>query len=68
LKASDRMREFTAETARRITGIRTPFGGISWSDLGPGESQTVRQYLVSLEDRRVLYNPMTLEVAEQVER
>ncbi len=58
----------TAETARRITGISTPFGGISWSDPGPGDGETVRRFLVFLEDRRVLYNAMDLEVISQVHR
>jgi hypothetical protein len=58
----------TAETARRITGISTPLGGISWGDPGPGDGETVRQFLVFLEDRRVLYNAMDLEVISQVHR
>ncbi len=58
----------TAETARRITGISTPLGGISWGDPGPGDGETVRRFLVFLEDRRVLYNAMDLEVVSQVHR
>jgi hypothetical protein len=58
----------TADTARRITGISSPFGGISWADPGPGDCETIRRFLVFLEDRRVLYNAMDLEVASQVDR
>lgn len=58
----------TAETARRITGISLPFGGLSWADPGPSDAEVVRQFLVFLEDRRALYNPMQLEVFGDVER
>jgi hypothetical protein len=58
----------TAATARRITGISTPFGGLQWSDPGPSERETVRGFVLFLEDRRVLYNPMNLEVRSQVDR
>ncbi len=57
----------TAEAARRITGISTPFGGIQWSDLGPSEREHVRRFILFLEDRRVLYNPAILEVRSQVD-
>jgi hypothetical protein len=56
----------TAATARRITGISTPFGGLQWTDPGPAELETVRGFLVFLEDRRVLFNPYDLEVPGQV--
>lgn len=58
----------SAEAARRITGISTPLGGLQWADPGPSEGEIVRRFLVALEDRRVLYNPMHLEVTSQVER
>lgn len=57
----------TARTARRITGISTPFGGLQWADPGPSDTEIVRRFLLFLEDRRVLYNPMHLEVTSQVE-
>jgi hypothetical protein len=60
--------KITAETARRITGISLPFGGLSWADPGPSDAEIVRQFLVFLEDRRALYNPMQLEVAGDVEQ
>lgn len=63
-----RRNRVTAETARRITGISLPFGGLSWADPGPSDAEVVRQFLVFLEDRRALYNPMQLEVAGDVER
>lgn len=58
----------TAETARRITGISVPFGGVSWADPGPSEADVVRRFLIFLEDRRVLYNPFQIEVEHEVER
>jgi|SRR5579862_5889991 len=64
LKKGERV---TAETARRITGISTPFGGIQWADPGPSEREHVRRFILFLEDRRVLYNPAFLEVRGQVE-
>jgi hypothetical protein len=57
----------TAETARRITGISVPFGGITWADPGPSDAQKVREFILFLEDRRVLYNAHDLEVVSQVE-
>ena len=57
----------TAETARRITGLSLPFGGVQWSDPGPSDRERVRGFLVELEDRRVLYNPDWLEVRHQVD-
>lgn len=62
-----RRRTVTAETARRITGISTPLGGLQWADPGPSEAEVVRRFLVFLEDRRVLYNAMQLEVPSQVD-
>ncbi len=64
LKKGERV---TAETARRITGIGTPFGGIQWADSGPSERDLVRRFILFLEDRRVLYNPAMLEVRSQVD-
>lgn len=58
----------TAATARRITGISIPFGGLQWADPGPSDAEIVRRFLLLLEDRRVLYNAMDLEVVSQVER
>ena len=53
--------KITAATTRRITGIATPFGGISWADPGPTDAEKVRKFIIFLEDRRVLYNAMYLE-------
>lgn len=57
----------TADTARRVTGISSPFGGLQWADPGPSDSEIVRQFVVFLEDRRVLYNAADLEEVSQVE-
>ena len=57
----------TGETARRITGVSSPVGGVQWADPGPSQRERVRRFLVALEDRRVLYNPMQLEVRSQVD-
>lgn len=62
-----RTEKVTADTARRITGISFPFGGLQWADPGPSDAKIIREFLVFLEDRRVLYNPHNLEVASQVE-
>jgi hypothetical protein len=57
----------TAKTARRITGISTPLGGLQWADPGPSDGEVVRGFIVFLEDRRVLYNAAQLEDTFQVE-
>lgn len=67
-KAIRKAGRVTAETARRITGISTPLGGIQWADPGPSERAHVRDFLLALEDRRALYNPMQIEVRGDVER
>ena len=58
----------TGDKARRVTGISSPFGGIQWADPGPSDRDTVRQFILFLEDRRALYNPMLLEIEDQVDR
>lgn len=63
-----RTEKVTAATARRITGISVPFGGITWADPGPSDAHIVREFILFLEDRRVLYNAYELEVVSQVER
>ena len=62
-----RAKRLTSESARRITGISGPFGGVQWADPGPSDRERVRGFLVELEDRRVLYNPDWLEVRDQVD-
>lgn len=66
-KLFKRSGKVTADTARRITGISTPLGGVQWADPGPSDAEIIRRFLIFLEDRRVLYNPMDLEVVSQVE-
>ena len=52
------------EVLSRITGFSVPVFGVSWNPPQP-EIATARRVLAFLEDRRVLYNPYHLEVAEQ---
>ena len=51
-----------SEIANRLTGISTPFGGVSWQ---PAEMEiaAARRVIAMLEDRRVLYAPEEMEVA-----
>jgi hypothetical protein len=56
----------TADTARKITGVSTPLGGVQWSDPGPSDGDIARRFIVFLEDRRVLYGAYVLEVPSQV--
>jgi hypothetical protein len=46
---------------RRITGISTPVGGISWEPRPsePDEQQLIRKLFSLLEDKRILYSPHT---------
>jgi hypothetical protein len=52
------------EVLTRITGFSVPVFGVSWNPPQP-EIAISRRVLAFLEDRRVLYNPYHLEVAEQ---
>lgn len=52
------------EVIGRITGFSVPVFGVSWNPPQP-EIGTARRVLTFLEDRRVLYNPYHLEVADQ---
>ncbi len=52
------------EVLSRITGFSVPVFGVSWTPTQP-EITKARQVLAFLEDRRVLYNPYHLEVADQ---
>lgn len=49
---------------RRLTGFSTPLFGISWAST-ESERDIVRRLVISLEDRRVLFNPLALEVEWQ---
>jgi len=52
------------EIASRLTGFSVPVFGVSWNPREP-EIAVARRVLAFLEDRRVLFNPYHLEVAEQ---
>lgn len=64
LKRSTRL---TGDTARRLTGISFPLGGVTWADPGPSQREKIRAFLLALEDRRALYNPTCLEVRGDVD-
>jgi Family of unknown function (DUF6650) len=55
------------EIANRLTGISTPLLGVSWqpTDL---EVSAARRVIAFLEDRRVLYAPEEMEMAEHCVR
>lgn len=52
-----------SEMGRRLTGVTSPFFGVSWN---PSEAEvtTARRVISFLEDRRVLYRPTEMEVPE----
>lgn len=52
------------EVVSRLTGFSVPVFGVSWNPPEP-EVTVARRVLAFLEDRRVLFNPYHLEVAEQ---
>jgi hypothetical protein len=52
------------EMAGRLTGFSVPVFGVSWQPREP-EIAVARRILAFLEDRRVLFNPYHLEVADQ---
>ena len=55
------------EILTRITGFSVPVFGVSWNPREP-EIDIARRVLTFLEDRRVLYNPYHIEVAEDCVR
>lgn len=52
------------ELASRLTGFSIPMFGVSWNPPEP-EIAVARRVLAFLEDRRALFNPYYLEVADQ---
>ncbi len=53
------------EMRQRITGFSLPIGGVQWNPPEP-ERKIVRELLIFLADRRVLFNDFTLEVEGEV--
>ena len=49
----------------RLTGISTPFVGVSWSPPAD-EKDIARKLFVFLSDRRALYNPYDIEIGPHV--
>jgi hypothetical protein len=54
-----------SDLARRISGLTTPILSKNWKR-SAADRNTVRAFLVFLEDRRVLFNPFPLEIEYQV--
>lgn len=54
------------DALRRITGVSTPVGGVSWSPT-PSERDALRKLVVFLEDRRALFDPYDVEATAMVE-
>src|SRR4051812_10791645 len=55
------------EILRHLTGFSVPIFGISWNPPEP-EVAVARRIIAFLENRRVLFNPYHLEVADQCAR
>lgn len=53
------------EMLNRITGISIPVFGVQWTP-ATSDRQAVRKFLVFLEDRRALFNPMPAEIEDHV--
>jgi hypothetical protein len=53
------------QLAKRLTGISTPIGGLTWEP-PVDERDMARKLLVFLEDRRVLYIPYDMEIGMYV--
>jgi hypothetical protein len=64
-KISGKLRLKAKEIARRLTGISTPIGGVSWSP-PPDERDKARRLLIYLSDRRALYQPYHMEIGPYV--
>lgn len=57
----------SSEVASRMTGFSTPIFGLSWTP-PTLDRDVARQVLAFLEDRRVLYSPYEVEVADEAIR
>ncbi|HZO98631.1 MAG TPA: DUF6650 family protein [Gaiellaceae bacterium] len=51
---------------RRVSGVTTPVGGVSWTP-SPSERDELRRLVVFLEDRRALFDPYNIEATVLVE-
>lgn len=49
---------------KQLTGVSTPFGGVSWETVPDLEKEVLSRLMPFLEDRRVLYNPTEVEIPE----
>jgi len=52
---------------KRLTGISTPVGGVSWNP-PDSDRDIVRRLIAFLEDRRALYNPYDIEMPIYVDQ
>jgi hypothetical protein len=50
---------------KRITGVSTPWFGISWNPPA-SDRDAIHKFLAFLEDRRALFNPLPAEVEDHV--
>ena len=53
-----------SDIANQLAGISTPIGGANWQP-GTPDVEVARRVLSFLEDRRVLYDPLEVEVPQQ---
>lgn len=64
---SARLRRRAARSLRRVSGVSTPVGGLSWAP-STSEREDLRKLAVFLEDRRALFNPYETEAEIFVEQ
>lgn len=48
----------------KITGVSTPFGGISW-EYNENEKSAIRKLFIFLESKRLLVDPISMEFPDQ---
>lgn len=65
MNALRRIARRIARPLRRVTGVSTPCGGVSWVP-SPSDRDELRKLVVFLEDRRALFDPFGVEVVGMV--
>lgn len=61
-----KIRRVIRDALRRITGVSTPVGGVSWTP-SQSEREALRKLVIFLEDRRALFDPYNVEATLLVE-